>query len=170
MGIKETTYYYFKIKNGNPYAIKILPIQVNTNIMHAYVEMREEQREFYLANPTASVLEVWNCEITPPYVPPTPDVSEYATMRVKELKDVCYASVTIDELQYAMANAVLAGTSIVYAGKKHYSTSEAIAVMKQFMDESDKAVTIYETYKPRIEAASSIEAVDALYDQAIAAL
>lgn len=171
MAIRDVEkYYYFRIRNGSPYAIKVSLIEINTAIMHNYQEMTTEQKEFYLEHPNASVMEVYNCELTPPYVPPTPDVSEYATMRVKELKDVCYASVTIDELQYAMANAVLAGTSIVYAGKKHYSTSEAIAVMKQFMDESDKAVTIYETYKPRIEAASTIESIDTIYNQAVARL
>ncbi len=163
-------YYYFKLRSGSPYAIKESVIHINTTINRLYQEMTAEQREFYLENPTATVMEVWNCELTPPYVPPTPDVQEYANEKVRELKEACYASVTIDELQYAMANAVLAGTSIAYAGKKHYSTSEAIAIMKQFMDESDKAVTVYETYKPQIEAASSIEAIDTLYNQAINSL
>ena len=170
MDITDNLYYYFKVRNGAPYQIRTFFVRVNTEINRIYVEMTAEQREFYLEHPTASVQEVWNCQLTPPYVPPTPDVSEYAAMRVKELKEVCYASVTIDELQYAMANAVLAGTSIAYAGKKHYSTSEAIAIMKQFMDESDKAVTVYETYKPRIEAASTIAAIDNLYEEAIGKL
>lgn len=163
-------HFYFKLMNGSPYRIKEFTIQINTTINRNYVEMTADQKAFYLEHPTATVMEVWNCELTPPYVPPTPDVQEYASMRVKELKEACYASVTVDELQYAMANAVLAGTSIAYAGKKHYSTSEAIAIMKQFMDESDKAVAVYETYKPRIESASTIEAVDTLYNQAIEAL
>lgn len=163
-------YYYFKMRNGSPYDIKESVIHINTTINRLYQEMTNEQKEFYLEHPTATVMEVWNCELTPPYVPPEPDVAEYANEKVKELKDACYGSVTIDELQYAMANAVLAGTSIAYAGKKHYSTSEAIAIMKQFMDESDKAVSVYETYKSRIESASSIEAVDTLYNQAIEAL
>lgn len=143
-----------------------MPTQFNPSV----VELTPEQVEFYLANPTATIQEVMNCELTPPYVPPTPDVQEYAAQKVKELKEACYASVTIDELQYAMANAVLAGTSIAYAGKKHYSTSEAIAIMKQFMDESDKVSTIYETYKPQIEAASTIAAIDSLYEEAIGKL
>lgn len=160
-------YYFFKMRNGSPYDIKVSVIHINTTINRLYQEMTNEQKEFYLEHPTATVMEVWNCELTPPYVPPTPDIQEYASMRVKELKDACYAAITVDELQYAMANAVLAGTSIAYAGKKHYSTSKAIAVMKQFMDESDKAATVYETYKPRIESASTIEAIDTLYNQAI---
>lgn len=163
-------YYYFKLRSGSPYAIKESVIRINTVINRLYQEMTTEQKEFYLEHPTATVMEVWNCELVPPYVPPTPDVAEYANEKVKELKEACYASVTIDELQYAMANAVLAGTSIAYAGKKHYSTSEAIAIMKQFMDESDKAVTVYETYKARIEAAVSVESVDLIYNEAMEAL
>lgn len=159
-------YYYFW-KNKKILETRTpLPTQFNPSV----VELTPEQVEFYLANPTATIQEVWNCELTPPYVPPTPDVAEYANEKVKELKEACYASVTIDELQYAMANAVLAGTSIAYAGKKHYSTSEAIAIMKQFMDESDKAVTVYETYKARIEAAVSVESIDLIYEEAVNSL
>ncbi|MBR6132046.1 MAG: hypothetical protein IKQ20_09335 [Bacteroidales bacterium] len=163
-------YYYFKMRNGSPYDIKESIIHINTTINRLYQEMTTEQKEFYLEHPTATVMEVWNCELVPPYVPPTPDVQEYANEKVRELKEACYASVTIDELQYAMANAVLAGTSIAYAGKKHYSTSEAIAIMKQFMDESDKAVTVYDTYKSRIEAAVSVESIDLIYNEAMEAL
>lgn len=160
-------YYYFKLRNGNPYAIKISLVPINTTINRSYVTMTDEQLNFYLGNPTATVMEVWNCQLTPPYVPPEQDVQEYAAMKVKELKDACYASITIDKLQHSMANAVLAGTSITYTGKRHYSKTEAIAVMKQFMDESDKAATVYETYKPQIEKATTIKAVDEIYQQAM---
>lgn len=163
-------YYFFKMRNGSPYSIKESVIRINTIINRLYQEMTAEQVEFYLANPTATIQEVMNCALTPPYVPPAPDVAEYANEKVKELKEACYASVTIDELQCAMANAVLAGTSIAYTGKRHYSTTEAIAVMKQFMDESDKAATVYETYKPRIEAAITTKIVDDLYEEAINSL
>lgn len=167
----EQQYYYFKCRlNGTPYEIKVTTYEINTILNRIYVEMTQEQQEFYLANPTATVQEVWNCELTPPYVPPTPDVQEYAAAKVEELKRVCYASITIDELQCSMANAVLAGTSLAYAGKKHYSTTEAIAIMKQFMDESDKAATVYETYKPQIEDASTTKIVDDLFNQAMEAL
>ena len=159
-------YYYFW-KNKKILETRTpLPTQFNPSV----VELTPEQVEFYLANPTATIQEVMNCALTPPYVPPAHDVAEYANEKVKELKEACYASVTIDELQYAMANAVLAGTSIAYAGKKHYSTSEAIAIMKQFMDESDKAVTVYETYKARIEAAVSVESIDLIYEEAVNSL
>lgn len=159
-------YYYFKVKNGSPYQIKVSLIQINTNINRMYVEMTAEQKEFYLANPTASVMEVWNCELVPPYVPPTPDVQEYAAQKVKELKEACYGSVTVTSLEYAVAedkvNNVLADS--------FYSLPEANTVITSFRSQSKKALTVVNTYSPKILAASTIEAIDTLYNQAIAAL
>lgn len=163
-------YYYFKKIANVIVDIVSFDHQINLLLNKWYQPLTQEQVDFYLQNPSASIQEIIDCQLTPPYIPPDPDVQEYISMRVQELKDVCYASITIDKLQCSMANAVLAGTSIAYAGKKHYSTSEAIAIMKQFMDESDKALTVYETYKPRIEAANTIKDVDTLYNQAISAL
>lgn len=163
-------YYYFKLRNGNPYQIKVELFPINTAIMRNFVEMTTEQREFYLANPTATVMEVWNCELTPPYVPPTPDVSEYAAQKVMELKDACYASVTVDDLKYAMANSILAGTALTYTGTRYYTINEAKAIMKTFMDESAHAMDVYDTYKPQIEAASTIKDIDNIYNTAIEAL
>lgn len=163
-------YYYFIMQGSKPISIKVTPLRKNTAIMTMYREMTNEQREFYLEHPTANVTEVWNCELTPPYVPPAEDVQEYAAQKVKELKGTCYASITIDKLQCEMANAVLAGTSVTYSGKRHYTTLQAKAIMEQFMNESDKAATIYETYKPQIEAASTTAIVDSLFDEAIAQL
>lgn len=159
-------YYYFW-KNKKILEMRIpLPTQFNPSV----VELTPEQVEFYLANPNATIQEVMNCELTPPYVPPEQDVQEYAVMKIKELKDACYGAITIDKVQCEMANCVLAGTAVTYSGKRHYTTLQAKAIMEQFMDESDKVSTIYETYKPQIEAASTIAAIDTLYEQAIAAL
>lgn len=163
-------YYYFKMRNGSPYQIKESLIHINTAINRIYVEMTDEQKAFYLEHPNASVQEVWNCELTPPYVPPEPSVQEYAAQKVKELKDACYGAITIDKVQCEMANCVLAGTAITYSGKRHYTTLQAKAIMEQFMDESDKVSTIYETYKPQIEAATTTAIVDSLFDEAIGKL
>lgn len=155
------TYYYYFVRG----------VRIERFITPMYgswfVELTPEQRDFYLANPNATVQEVVNCQLTPPYVPPTPDVQEYAAQKVKELHDACYASISVTNLEYAMANACLAGTSVAYSGDKYYTTAQAIAVMKTFMNESTHAITIYDTYKPQIEAASTIEAIDTLYNKAI---
>jgi len=159
-------YYYFKMRLGSPYEIKVTAVHINTVINLIYREMTNEQKEFYLEHPTASVMEVWNCQLIPPYVPPTPDVQEYASMRVKELKDACYASVKITDLEYAMAedkvNNVLADS--------YYSLAEANAILALFRTQSKKAVTVYDTYKTRIEAAVSVESIDLIYEEAINSL
>ncbi len=162
----KNTYYYFKLRNGVAYAIKETSIEINTSIMIMYRELTAEQRAFHLEHPTATVQEVVNCQLTPPYVPPTPDVQEYATMKAKELKEVCYNSVSVTSLEYAVAedkvNNVLADS--------FYSLTEANAVLTSFRSQSKKALTVVNTYTPNILAASTIEDVDTLYNQAIAAL
>ena len=155
------TYYYYFVR-GKKIERFITPMYGSW-----FVELTPEQLDFYLANPNATVQEVVNCQLTPPYVPPAPDVQEYAAMKVRELHDACYDSISVTNLEYAMANACLAGTSIAYSGDKYYTTAQAIAVMKTFMNESTHAITIYDTYKPQIEAASTIEAIDTLYNTAI---
>lgn len=156
-------YYYFKLRNGNPYQIKVELFPINTSIMRNFVEMTTEQREFYLANPNATVQEVVNCQLTPPYVPPTPDVQDYAAQKVKELKDACYASVSVSDLEFAMA---VDKTENITADS-YYSLVEAQRVVSTFRIQSKKAMTVYDTYKPQIEAASTIEAIDTLYNTAI---
>lgn len=155
-------YYYFW-KNKKILETRIpLPTQFNPSVE----ELTPEQVEFYLANPTATIQEVMNCELTPTYVPPTPDVQEYAAEKAKDLKEACYFSVTVTSLEYAMAedkvNNVLADS--------FYTLTEANQVLSDFRSQSKKAMNVLKTYKSRIESASSIEAVDTLYDQAIEAL
>ena len=105
---KGTTYYYFRVRRPSltlivPYEIKVSSVYIDDNIMLNFKQMTEEQKAFYLEHPTASVQEIWKCELNPHYVPPTPDLQEYIELKVKELSDACYGSVTISSLQYAMA-------------------------------------------------------------------
>lgn len=159
-------YYYFKMRLGRPYEIKVTAVHINTLINIIYQEMTTEQREFYLANPTASVMEVWNCELVPPYVPPTPDVSEYAAEKVKELKEACYNAVEVTSLEYAAAEDKVNNVT----ADSYYSFSGANAVLTSFRTQSKKALQVINTYTPQILAASTIEAVDTLYNQAVEAL
>lgn len=162
----KTTYYYFKTSNGSPYRIMETSIKINTSMMRMYTEMTDEQRDFYLEHPAASVMEVWNCELVPPYVPPTPDVQEYAANKIKQLKDACYNAVTVNSLEFAMAiDKVENPTASCY-----YSLTKAQKVVADFRSQSKAAMTVFDTYSPQIEAASTIEAIDTLYEQAIEAL
>lgn len=159
-------YYYFKMRNGSPYDIKESIIHINTTINRLYQEMTTEQKEFYLEHPTATVMEVWNCELTPTYVQPTPDVQEYAAEKVKELKEVCYSSVNVTTLEFAMAiDKVENPTAICY-----YGLADAQRVVSDFRTQSKKAMQTFDTYSVQILAASTIEAVDTLCNQAINSL
>jgi len=151
------------MSNGRPYAIKEFLIEINTTIMRNFQAFTQEQLDFYFEHPTASVMEVWNCELIPPYVPPTPDVSEYAAMKVKELKDACYASVTVTSLEYAAAEDKVNNIT----ADSYYSLIQANQVLSDFRTQSKKALTVKNTYTPQIEAASTIEAIDTLYNTAI---
>lgn len=167
MALFETTqYYYFRMRNGQPYDIKVSSIQINTVIMRNFQEFTQEQKEFYLENPTASVQEVWDCQLTPPYVPPTPDVQEYANDKVKELKEACYNAVTITALEYAMAEDKLNNIT----ASCYYDITEARQVISDFRTQTKAVMQVFDTYKPQIEAASTINAIDSLYEQAIEAL
>ena len=139
-----------------------MPTQFNPSV----VELTPEQVEFYLANPTASVMEVWNCELVPPYVPPTPDVQEYAAQKVKELKEACYGSVTITSLEFAMASDKLDNIT----ADSYYSLTDAQKIVTDFRKQSKKAMQVFDTYKTRIEAAVSVESVDLTYNEAMEAL
>ena len=161
------TYYYYFVKG-----IRRTRIERFITPMHGsiFVELTPEQREFFLANPSATLQEVENCQLTPPYAPPEEDVQEHIARKVKDLRAACLATIAVGIPEYAMANAVLAGTSILYSGEKFYTTAEAKNVMKQFMDESAHAMNIFKAYKAKIEAAVTNAAVDELYNEAIGKL
>ena len=154
------------MQGSKPISIKVTPLRKNTAIMTMYREMSNEQREFYLANPTASVQEVWNCQLIPPYVPPTPDVQEYAAQKIKELKEACYAAVEVSDLEFAMAIDKVENPTASCC----YNLPDAQRVVSSFRSQSKAAMQVYDTYRPQIEAASTIDAIDTLYNTAIEAL
>ena len=155
------------MRNGNPYAIKVSLVPINTTINRSYVEMTEEQKAFYLEHPTATVMEVWDCQLTPPYVPPTPDVAEYAQEKLKELKDACYSSVSVTTLEFAMAIDKIENPASTAC---YYNLTKAIQVRDDFRSQSKHAMQVLNTYKTQIESAQTIEAVDEIYQQAMEAL
>lgn len=164
------TYYYFKLRNGVEYDIKVLAFPVNMDLglnQRLYRELTTEQREFYLANPTARVQEVVRCELNSPYVPPTPDLQEYIEQKVKELKDACYGSISVTSLEFAMAIDKIENPASTAC---YYNLTKAIQVRDDFRSQSKHAMQVLDTYKPRIEVAQSVESVDEIYAEAISKL
>lgn len=163
---KSSGYYYFVFRENAeiPYRIKYTLIHINTELMTMYREMTSEQLAFYQEHPTASVLEIWNCELTPPYVPPAQDVAEYAAEKLKELKDACYGSISVTSLEFAMALDKIENPASIAC---YYNLTKAIQVRDDFRSQSKHAMQVLDTYKPQIESAQTIEAVDTIYQQAM---
>lgn len=151
------TYYYYFVR-GVKIERFITPMYGSW-----FVELTYEQREFYLANPNATVQEVVNCQLTSPYVPPTPDVQEYAADKVKELKKACYGSVSVTSLEFAMA----IDKVLNIAADSYYSLPEARQVVSDFRSQSKHVMQVYDTYKQQIESAKTIEDIDTIYEQAM---
>ena len=164
---KETKYYYFRLTiAGKPYAVKVSGIPIDTTIMRNFAEMSDEQIAFYLAHPDASIAEIVDCELVPPYVPPTPELNEYVEQKVKELQDKCYDYVSHTSLIVVMALDKVENIT----ADSFYSLTEARQILADFRAESKKAMTVLSTYKTRIEAAQSVEDVDEVYNEAISKL
>lgn len=161
------TYYYFRLRNGVEYAIKVTAIKINTAIMHTmYRELTTEQREFFLANHRASVQEVVLCRLNPHYIPPAPDLREHILNKTKELREACYNAVSVTSLEYAMAmDKVNNPTASCY-----HNITQAKQVLADFRSQSKRAMQVKDTYLPQVEAAQSTEEVDTLFNQAMAAL
>lgn len=154
------TYYYYFVR-GVKIERFITPMYGSW-----FVELTYEQREFYLANPNATVQEVVNCQLTSTYVPPTPDVQEYAADKVKELKNACYGSVSVTSLEFAMA----IDKVVNITADSYYSLTDARRVVSDFRSQSKYAMQLYDTYKQQIESAQTIEDIDTIYEQAMVEL
>ena len=55
-----------------------------------HVEISEAQYQFYLDHPTASMQEVWNMELTPPYIQTNEDISRQRQEAYKQRSDSYY--------------------------------------------------------------------------------
>lgn len=74
--MEENFYNYFFIFNGRPIEIRTVPQPINTEIMRSFVELTQEQNDFYAQYPDASVYEVEQCKLSPR--PPQPSALEIA--------------------------------------------------------------------------------------------
>lgn len=153
-------YYYFKLRNGVEYEIKVTIIHINTTINRNYRELTEEQREFYIANPTATVREVVNCQLIPPYVPPTPELDNLKLSALSELRDVyCFKMARYSELDVAMALASQTALSNLWliAGQTPYTLAQSKDIIQGFCTLGKTCKEIYEEYVKDINDSSTEE-------------
>lgn len=135
-------YYFFRNR------IVVFAIPVNLLFNKGFVELTDEQREFYLANPTASIEEVRNCELNHPYVPPVPSIVQLQEDAKIQLKDKYIAVMSrYTDLQVAMAvTSHLALTTLTVADKCPYTLKEANDIIEGFNSLGKDAKTIYDRY------------------------
>lgn len=136
-------YYYF-FRNR----IVAFALRVNLMLNHGFVELTDEQREFHLANPAASVEEVRKCELNHPYVPPVPSIVQLQEDAKGRLKDKYIAVMSrYSDLQVAMAvTSHLALTTLTIADKCPYTLSQANNIIEGFNSLGKDAKGIYERY------------------------
>ena len=113
-----------------------------------WVELTDEQREFYLANPTATVEEVRKCKLNPPYVPPAPSIVQLQDEAKRQLKEKYLVVMSrYTDLQVAMAvTSHIALTTLTIADKCPYTLREANNIIEGFNSLSKDAKTIYDRY------------------------
>lgn len=87
------------------YTIKVFEWEVNTDLNPAYVELTDEQRDFYLDHPNASYWEVEKCELDPQPEPIIPTLEEEQEGAKKYLSDLSLTVLGKYVKEYQLANA-----------------------------------------------------------------
>lgn len=82
--MNSDNYFYFELKNDVERKIIERELPFNTNIMTMFKELTIEQKTFYLEHPTASILEVKNCELI---VPPAPTLEEVKQNKIYDIEE-----------------------------------------------------------------------------------
>lgn len=160
MGIlKNTTYYYYFHTNKGVTTIERKIIEINLKFYgykegktNYYELLTDEQVQFYLANPNASVEEVRNCQLNQQVVV-TEDLQNAIDSAIMELKYVFTNSIKIDNLDFAAA----------VADFLKQNNSLTLASVPDLMDNSESRRII-------AEFATSYLASKTLYTQGVNAL
>ena len=136
-------YYYIY----NDERIKVRDNAVDTALFKAYVELTDEQREFYIANPTASVAEVKRCELYPR--PQEPTLEEVRESAIKELSD--YSLETGEKVvpSYKVQNAQI--TLLGNIASAIYTVEEAQDIVSFANEVGKECRTLFYESKTRIE-------------------
>ena len=150
-------YYYFY----NDTKIKVRDIAVNVALFPQFVEMTEAQREFYIANPTASVVEVKRCELCPR--PQEPTLEEVKVSAIKELSDL---SLEVSERivpSYKVQNAQI--TLLGNSDFTIYTLDDAQDIVAEANEVGTRCRALFYSSKSRVETCLSIEEVQSIVEE-----
>jgi hypothetical protein len=144
-----------------------------------YVLLSDEQVAFHVANPEASVLEVWNMELTPPHVRTLDEAKSEMIQRIDEYDRSSNVNgftvngeiegwFTADErsnYRSSIESSELLGieTLSFYVGDylMEVSTNDAKYMLAQIQLYADQCYIVTKQHKLAVEALETIEAVDA---------
>lgn len=163
-------YCYFVFRKPDditPYKIATSGHQLNLNLMKCYREFTSKQYYFHEQHPTANVMEIWRCEIIPPYVLPTPTIDELRknakdNINIKSRKIL---SVFVDQLAFASAVA-----SSLYAKSKGvtpvYDDEETFTTANDFLKIGLICKTKCEEYDELIDLAQTPDEINQIIELA----
>ena len=89
--MENNSFYYFKMLNGHCMRIVVLDREINLMQNPSFVAFSQEQKAFYVEHPTASVFEVWKCEMTHTSIP-IPVETPIETLRDEAMQEIDGAS------------------------------------------------------------------------------
>lgn len=133
-----------------------------------WVMLTDEQREFYLANPTATVKEVKQCHLDPPPTPPDPDIEEVREQVLSELNNLyCDKMGRYSDLQVVGAmTSHYALTTLTIGDTTPYTISESKNIIEGFNSLMKSAKQVYNRHKSAIEDATTKETIAAELESA----
>lgn len=162
---EETYHYYFYTNNGvTVIVVKTVALPMFIYGRKGYEELTDEQVSFYLANPTASVEEVRNCQLNE-VVEVDDNLQFVKADAINELKSLYTSSVKVSDIDFAAAvtdflkqNNSLTLASVPDLMDNTYSRS----VIAEFATSYLASKALYDGGNAAIEGAASEEAVQSV--------
>lgn len=160
-----TYYYYFHTPLIGP---EIVERSITLMPPPLWIMLTNEQREFYLANPTATVKEVKQCHLDPPPTPPDPDIEEVREQALYELNNLYADKIgRYSDLQVVGAiSSHYALTTLTIGDNVPYTMGESKNIIEGFNSLMKSAKAIYDRHKKNIEDAATKEVIAAEFEAA----
>ena len=159
-------YYYFKLRNNIAIRITVFQEEINTTLNPSFRAFTQEQTEFYLEHPEASIHEIERCELYPPYVPPEPDIEEIRANALQELDKISRDTLgtKVDVLGFCDALA-----SSVYKPSRTdsiYTDDEVLRTADDFLRIGKACRQKLQELVPEIEESTTIDGIENIMEGA----
>lgn len=155
----EETYRYYFVKD------RTIECFITEMSGPNFEELTTEQYEFWQANPTATVQEVKNCQLNPPYIPPVPSLSELKENAIDEIDKESRSVIGsfVDVLTFSNTVA-----STVYAKAKRitpiYDDEKVLKTATDFLVNGKMCKDLYNETVALINEAHTKEEIDEIVE------